>query len=84
MLNLMRGLFLKVIMEYMVRTDRDNEKIYISARSTGEVSVQLIMEKLGGGGHIDIAGAQLEDSTIEEARDLVKRTIKEMEENKEL
>jgi c-di-AMP phosphodiesterase-like protein len=42
------------------------------------------MEKLGGGGHIDIAGAQLEDSTIEEARDLVKRTIKEMEENKEL
>ena len=61
-----------------------NEKIYISARSTGEVSVQLIMEKLGGGGHIDIAGAQLEDSTIEEARDLVKRTIKEMEENKEL
>lgn len=45
-----------------------NNKIYISARSIDEINVQLIMEKLGGGGHLSVAGAQLTDCGIEEAK----------------
>lgn len=43
-------------------------KIYISARSVGDINVQLILEELGGGGHITLAGAQIEDVSIEEAK----------------
>lgn len=43
------------------------EKIYISARSIDEVNVQIIMERLGGGGHMNIAGAQLPGLTEQEA-----------------
>lgn len=57
-----------------------NEQIYISARAIDELNVQLIMERLGGGGHLNIAGAQLTDYTIEEARQLLKDTIAEMKE----
>ena len=45
------------------------EKIFISGRSIGDINVQIILEKLGGGGHITLAGAQLEGLTLEEARD---------------
>lgn len=45
------------------------EKVYISGRSIGDINVQLIMEKLGGGGHITLAGAQLEGFTLEDAKD---------------
>ena len=45
------------------------EKIVISGRSIGDINVQLILEKLGGGGHITLAGAQLEGFTLEEAHD---------------
>ncbi len=44
------------------------EKIYISGRSIGDINVQVILEKLGGGGHITLAGAQLEEITIEDAK----------------
>ena len=44
------------------------EKIFVSGRSIGNINVQLILEKLGGGGHITVAGAQLEGMTIEEAK----------------
>ena len=44
------------------------EKISISGRSVGEINVQLILEKLGGGGHSTVAGAQVEDKTIEEVK----------------
>lgn len=44
-----------------------NNKIYVSARSIDEVNVQIIMEKLGGGGHMSVAGAQFTGCTIEEA-----------------
>ena len=54
------------------------DKIYISARSVGEVNVQLIMEKLGGGGHSTMAGAQLTGCTVQEALEYVKVTIKQM------
>ena len=51
-----------------VMTDIDG-KIYISGRSIGDINVQLILEKLGGGGHITLAGAQLEGFTLEDAKD---------------
>ena len=61
-----------------------NEQIYISARAIDEVNVQLIMERLGGGGHLNIAGAQLPDYTVEEALKLLKDTIKQMKEEGEI
>ena len=42
--------------------------MHISARSLGGINVQLIMEALGGGGHMTVAGAQLPDITIEETK----------------
>ena len=45
------------------------DKIMISGRSIGDINVQVILEKLGGGGHITLAGAQLEGITLEEAHD---------------
>ncbi len=53
-------------------------KIYISSRSIDEINVQLIMEALGGGGHLSIAGAQLEHYTIDEVKQLLCRTIDKM------
>ncbi len=44
------------------------DNICISGRSIGDINVQIILEKLGGGGHITLAGAQLENMTIEEAK----------------
>ena len=44
------------------------EKICISGRSIGDINVQLILEKLGGGGHITLAGAQVEGMSIEETK----------------
>ena len=55
-----------------------NDKIYISARSIDEVNVQVMMEKLGGGGHKTVAGAQLQDVTVEEAHEKVRAAIDEM------
>ena len=54
-----------------------NKKIYISARSIDEVNVQVIMEKLGGGGHLSVAGSQLEGYTIEEAIIKLKTHLKQ-------
>lgn len=51
-----------------------NGRIYVSARSIDEVNVQIIMEKMGGGGHLNVAGAQLECS-IDEAMRLVRETL---------
>ncbi len=55
-----------------------NDKVYISARSIDEVNVQLVMERLGGGGHLSIAGAQLTDCSVEEAKERVKDTLLQM------
>ena len=46
-----------------------DDKVYISGRSIGDINVQIILEKLGGGGHITLAGAQLEGFSLEEAKD---------------
>ena len=53
-------------------------KVYISARSIDEVNVQLIMERMGGGGHMNVAGAQLENVSVEAAMDTLRATISEM------
>ena len=53
------------------------DKIWISGRSIGNINVQSILEKLGGGGHITLAGAQLEGVTIEEAKDELINRINE-------
>ncbi len=45
------------------------ERVFISGRSIGDINVQIILEKLGGGGHITLAGAQLDGLTLEEAKD---------------
>lgn len=55
-----------------------NGVIYLSARSIDEVNVQVMMEKLGGGGHRTTAGAQIANATIAEAKERVKEVIKEM------
>lgn len=60
-----------------VLTDYRNT-IYISARSIDEINVQIIMERLGGGGHLNIAGAQLEHYSIAEATDTLKQTLQKM------
>ena len=53
-------------------------KIYISSRSIDEINVQLIMERVGGGGHLNVAGAQLTNCTIQEAKRIIQDTIDEM------
>lgn len=60
-----------------------NGKIYVSARSIAEINVQVIMEKLGGGGHLNIAGAQLE-CDIYGAKEIIKETLDKMAEDGEL
>jgi c-di-AMP phosphodiesterase-like protein len=61
-----------------------NNQIYISARSIDEANVQIIMEKLGGGGHLSVAGTQLKNTTMEEAISLMKATLDKMVEEGEL
>ncbi len=52
-----------------------NNQVYISGRSLGAINVQVILEKLGGGGHLAVAGAQLLDVNFEEAIQLLKDAI---------
>ena len=59
-------------------------KVYISARSIDEVNVQVMMERLGGGGHINMAGAQLENDEVEEAKNMIKQEIDSMIEEGEI
>jgi cyclic-di-AMP phosphodiesterase len=59
-------------------------KIFVSARSIDEVNVQVIMEHMGGGGHMNIAGAQLEGSSLKETQELLRHTIDSMMDDGEL
>ena len=59
------------------------DKVCISGRSIGDINVQVILEKLGGGGHITLAGAQLENKTIEEAKQELIEKIEEYFSEKE-
>lgn len=55
-----------------------NSKVYISARSKGDVNVQLVMERMGGGGHMNTAGAQIENSSIEDTKKKLNLTLRKM------
>ena len=55
-----------------------HDRIYISARSIDEINVQLVMERLGGGGHMNSAGAQLTGCTLEDAKRTIENTLDEM------
>ena len=58
--------------------------IFVSARSLDNMNVQLVMERVGGGGHSTIAGAQLRDMTMDEAVSLVRSTVLKMKEEGEV
>jgi len=60
------------------------DQIYVSARSIDEVNVQVIMERLGGGGHMNVAGCQMEGTSIAEAIVVIKNTIDQMIQEGEL
>ena len=60
------------------------DTIYFSARSIDEINVQIIMERLGGGGHRTIAGEQIKGATIDEAREKLKDLITDMMEKGEI
>lgn len=55
----------------------NNNQISISGRSFGDINVQMILEKLGGGGHLTVAGAQLEETSIDDAKLKLKQAIME-------
>lgn len=74
---------IKGIKASFVLTDYQG-KIYISARSIDEVNVQIIMERMGGGGHLSTAACQMEGTGIIEAIGALKRTIDTMLENNEI
>lgn len=67
----------------VVITEYDG-KVYLSARSIDEVNVQVMMEKLGGGGHRTIAGAQLTGVTPDQAAEQIKTVLDEMTEKGEI
>ena len=66
-----------------VVTEYDS-RVFISARAIDEVNVQLVMEHLGGGGHMTIAGAQLTGVSCEEAVEEIRRTLTQMTEAGEI
>lgn len=56
---------------------RVNDRIHISGRSLGDISVQLILERLGGGGHLTSAGTQISGMSMEEAEEMLIDKIEE-------
>ena len=55
-----------------------NDQVYISARSIDKVNVQVIMEQFGGGGHMNLAGAQVRNKTTGEVIVMLKKIIEKM------
>lgn len=60
-----------------VISKRTDGKVGISARSLGDINVQVIMEKLNGGGHLTNAATQMEDVTTDKAKELLKNILKD-------
>jgi c-di-AMP phosphodiesterase-like protein len=56
---------------------RIGDQVHISGRSTGSINVQLILEKLHGGGHFDVAGAQVMSDSVKSVLDTLKESIDE-------
>jgi len=71
------------IMASFVISERPDGLISISARSLGQINVQLVMERLGGGGHLTNAAAQLE-GTLQEAEKRLKQVLEQMKEEEGL
>ncbi|MCI8558437.1 MAG: DHH family phosphoesterase [Lachnospiraceae bacterium] len=71
-----RGVRASIVLTYY------QHRTFVSARSIDEVNVQILTERLGGGGHMNMAGAQL-DCGVEEAMEIVKHTIEKMQEEGE-
>ncbi|MFQ3546670.1 DHH family phosphoesterase [Halobacillus rhizosphaerae] len=65
------------IVASFVISSRKDGRVGISARSLGDINVQVIMERMNGGGHLTNAATQLEDTTIEDARALLQDIIDE-------
>ncbi len=74
---------IKGVKASFILTEYQNQ-IYVSARSIDEVNVQIIMERLGGGGHMNIAGCQMEDRSLAEGIGIIKHTLDTMIENGEI
>ena len=68
---------IKGVKASFVLTEYQNQ-IFVSARSIDEVNVQIIMEKMGGGGHLSAAGCQIRDASIFEGIGMVKDTLDKM------
>uniref|UniRef100_UPI00403F5F12 DHH family phosphoesterase n=1 Tax=Lentilactobacillus hilgardii TaxID=1588 RepID=UPI00403F5F12 len=62
-------------------TKRSDDKIGVSARSTGSINVQIIMERMGGGGHLSSGATQIEDKSIAEVKQLLLETIDYIDDN---
>ena len=60
------------------------DKVFLSARSIDELNVQIVTERLGGGGHMNIAGAQFTEVTVDEEVKRLQETLDEMIENKDI
>ncbi len=65
---------IKGVKASFILTEYQNQ-IYVSARSIDEVNVQVIMERLGGGGHMNSAGCQMEDTSLAEGIGIIKHTL---------
>lgn len=74
---------IKGIKASFVLTEYQNQ-IFVSARSIDEINVQIIMEKMGGGGHLNVAGCQFSSSSIPEAIGILKDTLDKMIEEGDL
>lgn len=61
-----------------VITRRSEHQVAISARSTGKVNVQVIMEDLGGGGHFTNAATQIKDKTLHEVQEMLYNKIQQV------
>ena len=74
---------IKGIKASFVFTDYQDQ-IHISARSIDEANVQIIMERMGGGGHMNVAACQLDNTTVEDAMERLKEVIDQMIEEGEI
>ena len=72
------------IVASFVVTEAENGILYVSARSIGDVNVQIVMERFNGGGHANVAGAQLEGVKRTEFFDELRKVLKEMQEGGEI
>ncbi len=65
---------------YIIYMRPDNQ-VGVSARSTGNINVQRIMEKMGGGGHLSSGATQIPNKKVDEVRELLLETIKNIDDN---